>query len=99
PAVLSSLSLHDALPIYPRVEPAIEQVHEQVADDEADRDQEDDALDERIVAREDGIDDQAPDAGEREDVLGDDRAADERAELQPEDRKSTRLNSSHVAIS
>ena len=62
--------------------PAIEEVDEQVAQDEADGDQQHDALHQRVVAREDRVDHQAADAGQREDVLGDDRAADQRAELQ-----------------
>ena len=37
-----------------------------------------------IVAREDGVDDEAADARQGEDVLGDDGAADQRAELQAE---------------
>src|SRR5262245_6134329 len=67
-----------------RVDPAIEEVDEQVAQDEADRDQQHHALHQRIVAREDRVHDEAADAGQSEDVLGDDGAADQRAELEPE---------------
>src|SRR6185503_15803296 len=66
------------------VDEPIEQVDHQVADDEADGDQQHDALNERIVAREHRVDHEATDAGQREDVLGDDGAADQRAELQAE---------------
>src|SRR4030095_16994893 len=64
--------------------PAIEHVDDQVAQDEPDGDQQDDALHERIVPREDGIDHKASHAGQREDILRDDGAADERPELEPE---------------
>src|SRR5216684_8832325 len=70
----------------PRIDPAIEEIHEQVAQDEADGDEQDHALHERIVAREDGVHHQAPHAGEGEDVLGDDGAADQGAELEAEHR-------------
>src|SRR5215510_6366199 len=68
----------------PGIDPAIQDVDDQVAQDEADRDQQHDSLHERIVAREYGVDHEAPDPRQREDVLGDDGAADQGAELQPE---------------
>src|SRR5262245_33968413 len=68
----------------PRIDPAIQEVNEQVGQDEAHRDQQHDALDQRVVAREHRVDHEAADAGQREHVLGDHRAADQRAELQPE---------------
>src|SRR5215470_4892954 len=64
------------------IDPAIEQVDEQVAHDERDGDQQNHALDQWIVAREDRVDHEAADARQREDVLGDDGAADQRAQLQ-----------------
>src|SRR5207302_2299248 len=67
-----------------RVDVSIEEIDEQVAHDEAERDQEDHALHQRVVAREHGVDDEAADPGEREDVFGDHSAADQRAELQAE---------------
>src|SRR5437773_8809081 len=67
------------------IDPAIQQVDEEVADDEADRDQQNYALHERIVARKDRVDHEAPDAGQREDVFRDHRAADQRAELEAHD--------------
>src|SRR5207253_9529999 len=76
---LYPLSLHDALPIYPRqhVEAGVE--HEPIADP-------------------------AVDAHPVRHLVADDRDAGERPGRRrrgvvPEDRKSTRLNSSHVAIS
>src|SRR5438045_3626542 len=68
----------------PGIDEAIEDVDQEVAHDEADRDQEYDALHERVVAREDGVHHEAADAGQGEDVLGDDGAADQRAKLQPQ---------------
>src|SRR5215470_10836586 len=70
----------------PRIDPAIEEIHEQVAQDEADGDEQDHALHERVVAREDGVDHEAPDSRKSEDVLRDDGAPDEGAELEPEHR-------------
>src|SRR5919201_3194510 len=66
------------------IDPAIQQVDEQIAHDEAERDQQDHALDERIVAREDRVDDEPSHARQREDVFRDDGTADQRAELKPE---------------
>src|SRR6266850_3889654 len=82
----------------PGIDEAIEDVDEEVAHDEADRDQEYDALHERVVAREDGVHHEAADAGQGEDVLGDDGAADQRAELQPQhgDHRDERV-AQHVA--
>ena len=58
----------------------------QVDQHEAHRDQQDDALHQRVVAREDRVHHQPPDPRQREDGLGDDGAADQRAQLQPDDR-------------
>src|SRR5712664_2984053 len=55
----------------PRIDPAIEDVDDQVAQDEPDRDQQHDSLYQRVVAREDRVDHQPPDTGQREDVLRD----------------------------
>src|SRR5438132_9964014 len=68
----------------PGIDEAIKDVDAEVAHDEADGDQQHHALHERIVAREHRVDHQAPHAGQREHVLGDDGAADQRAELQPQ---------------
>src|SRR5438093_816323 len=70
----------------PRIDPAIQEIHEQVAQDEADGDEQDHTLHERIVAREDGVHHQAPHAWQGKDVLGDDGAADQGAELGAEHR-------------
>ena len=43
------------------------------------------ALDHRVVAGEDGVDGELAEAGQHEDLLGDDRAGDQRAQLQPDD--------------
>src|SRR5215510_2835175 len=67
------------------IDPAIEHVDHEIADDEAHRDQQHDALHQGVVARKDRVDHEATDARQREDVFGDDRAADQRAELQAED--------------
>src|SRR5262245_16284596 len=64
-----------------RIDEAIEQVHDEVRGDEAHRDQQHHALDQRIVARKHGVHHEPPNAGQGEDVLGDDGAADEGAEL------------------
>src|SRR5262249_47089947 len=64
----------------PGVDPAEDHVDQEAGQDEADRDQEDDALHQGVVPREDGIDHQPADAGQGEDVLGDHRPADQRAE-------------------
>src|SRR6185295_17196236 len=68
----------------PRIDEPIEDVDEEIAEDEAHGDQQHDTLHERVVAGEDRVHHQAADAGQREDVLGDDGAADQRAELEPE---------------
>src|SRR5690348_5975301 len=68
------------------IDPAIEEIDGEIADDEAERDQQDHALDERVVACKHGVDDETPHARQREHVFGDHRTADERAELQADDR-------------
>src|SRR4029453_17854374 len=69
----------------PGIDPAIEHVDHEVAHDEAHGDQQHDALHERVVAGKYRVDHEASDTGQGEDVFGDDRAADQRAELQAED--------------
>src|SRR5262249_47789791 len=70
----------------PGIDPPIEHVDHEVAHDEADSDQQHDSLAQRIVPREHRVDNEPPHAGKRENVFRDDRAADQRAELEPEDR-------------
>src|SRR5690554_3147231 len=54
----------------PRVDDGVEEVDDDVHDDEADGDEQDGPLHDRVVAREDRVDEQAADAGPREDGLG-----------------------------
>src|SRR5438552_2317941 len=69
-----------------RVEPAIEDVHEQIDQDEHDGDEQHAALHDRVVTLEDGRDGKAPHTRPREDGLGDDGAAQEKAVLEPDHR-------------
>src|SRR5262249_6055517 len=69
----------------PRVEPAIEEIHEQVRHHEDERGHEHGGLHEGIVALEDGRYGEAADTRPREDGLRDHRAAQERAQLEPDD--------------
>src|SRR5690606_17546981 len=57
----------------PRVEQRVEHVDDEVDDDERDGDHQRDALHHQQVALEDRVDEQAPDAGEGEQGLDDDR--------------------------
>src|SRR6266480_2254958 len=70
----------------PRVEVRVEHVHDEVDEDERGGEQEDRRLHHGIVAVVDRLHRQAPDPRPREDRLGDHRAAEERAELDPDDR-------------
>src|SRR5262249_6914567 len=67
------------------IEDAIEEVDREVEDDEQNRREEDRALHDGVVPVVDRLDGQPPDTRPREDGLGDDRAAQQRAELQPGD--------------
>src|SRR5712691_44167 len=68
------------------IEDAIEHVDGEVDHDEERGRDEDHALHDRVVAVVDRLDGQAPHARPREHRLGDDGAAEERAELEPGDR-------------
>src|SRR6266571_6506483 len=69
----------------PRVEDAVQHVHEQVGEDHDDGDEHDEVLDDGIVAPEDRLDQEPRDAGQVEDGLRDDEAADEKRELDADD--------------
>src|SRR5262245_62469743 len=69
----------------PRVEPAIEQIYEHVRQHEDERGHEHGGLHERIVALKYGRHGESPDPRPREDRFRDDRAPEERAQLQPDD--------------
>src|SRR6476660_10156666 len=60
-----------------RVEQRIERVDDEVHDHVRERDDQDDALHHEVVLAEDGIDDGLADARDREDVLDDERAAEQ----------------------
>src|SRR5881296_100363 len=61
----------------PRVDEGVEEIHGQIDQDVRRRGHQNDALHDRIVAAHDGRDDQAAQAGDVEDDLGDDGAADQ----------------------
>src|SRR3954453_13357842 len=82
-ALMSGLASRDA---DARVEHRVQEVDAEVDDDVRDRRDEDDPLDDRVVAREDRVERELPEARQHEDLLGDDRARDQEAELQAEDR-------------
>src|SRR5438552_1307963 len=63
----------------PRIEHGVEHVDDEIHDDEARRDEQHDALHDDEVAGVDGADQQAADAGQREDGLDDQGAADQPA--------------------
>src|SRR5262245_62091765 len=62
---------------YPRVERGVEQGNQQVDKNVDKAEQQHDTLDDRIIAPEDGVDREAPDARDREHRLGDDGATDQ----------------------
>src|SRR5262245_16754852 len=68
-----------------RVEPHIERVRGKGDGGHRGREEEGRALDDRVVAHEDGLDHQAPDAGPVEDGLRDHRTAQQGGDAQPED--------------
>src|ERR1051325_7940327 len=70
----------------PGIDGGIKSVDEKIDRDERDRVHEHDAGHERIVARRHARDEKAADAGPGEDSLDDDRAAEQRAELEADDR-------------
>src|SRR5438477_3075589 len=65
----------------PRVEVRVHEVDDEVRNEEEPADDEDGALHERIVTLKDGPQEQSPDAGQREDLLRHDRAAEQVADL------------------
>src|SRR4029450_7938876 len=71
---------------HPRVENAVEHVDEQIAEDDDDGDEHDEVLHDRIVAPENRLDQEARDPRQIEDRLGDPGAADEKRELDADDR-------------
>src|SRR5690348_16426328 len=78
-SVASSAAMADA-----RIERGVEQVDEEIDDDEGDGDEQHAALQHDEVARVDALDQQAPDAGQREDRFDDHGAADEPADIEPD---------------
>ena len=69
-----------------RVDHAVEHVDDQVDRDDDRRDQQDAALHDRIVARLHAVNQPVADAGPGKDRLGQDRARQQQADLQPDDR-------------
>ena len=68
------------------VEVGVQHVDDQVHQHEARRDEQHAGLDDRVVALHDPVQDQRPDARQREDLLDDDRAAEQVADLDAGDR-------------
>src|SRR3954469_3435038 len=65
----------------PRVEDGVEHVDDQVEEDEEEHHQGDDPDDDRALLTADRVEDLAPDAGQVEHRLGDDRPAQQRADV------------------
>src|SRR5512132_420215 len=70
---------------HPRVEHPVEHVHGQVRENHDRGDEHDEALHDRIVAPQDGLDEEARDARQVEHGLRDDEAADQERELDADD--------------
>src|SRR5262245_59727920 len=70
---------------YPRVEDAVEHVHHQVRHDDDDRGEHHEVLHDRVIAPEDGLDEEPGDPGQVEHGLGDHEPADEEGELDADD--------------
>src|SRR5947208_16525379 len=68
------------------IENRIEEIHDEVQDHEGGREQQNHALDHGVVTLEDRVEEKPPDAGQRKDVLDDDDAAHDVAELGAGDR-------------
>src|SRR2546430_2657088 len=68
------------------IENRIEEIHDEVQDHEGGREQQNHPLDHGVVTLEDRVEQEPPDAGQREDVLDDDDAAHDVAELGAGDR-------------
>src|SRR5919108_5846419 len=71
----------------PRVDHRVEEVDQQVDEDEGRGHDQHAAADERVVARVDRLDGEAAEPRPGEDRFGEDRPAEEEAELQPDDRQ------------
>src|SRR5438874_12830896 len=69
-----------------RVEHTVEHVDEEVRQDHHDGDEHDEVLDDRVIAPEDGLHEEARDTGHVEDRLGHHETADEKRELDADDR-------------
>src|SRR5579859_4056616 len=69
-----------------RIEPRIQHIHDEVAREVGDRDEQHGPLDHREVAHEDRLHRELPETRPAEDRLDDERAAEEAAELQPDER-------------
>src|SRR5438874_12397975 len=68
------------------IQVAIQKVHDDVDRNEEDRDREHSTLNERVIALHDGREEHAADAWDREDLLDDDRASEQLADLYAEER-------------
>src|SRR6266567_3628620 len=80
-AILPRLAVGD-----PRIEPGVDQVRDQGEEDDENREDEDDRHDHRRVVREDGADQERPDARHAEDLLGDHGAGEDGRDLQRQER-------------
>src|SRR5262245_37549752 len=67
------------------IEHAVQHVHEEVREDDDDRDEHDEVLHDRVVAPQDGLYQEACNAGQIEDGLGHHQAADQKRELDADD--------------
>src|SRR2546428_788879 len=68
------------------IQVAVQEVHHDVEHDEEDPDHQDRALHEGVIALNDRVQQKPPDAGNREDLFDDDRAAQELTDLDAEQR-------------
>src|SRR5690348_8025316 len=80
------------------VEEGVDDVHDQAEQDDEEGAHEDRALHGRQVALLDGVVGEAPDAGDVEDGLGEDRAAQQDAEVEAEDRDDRRDRRAHAVL-
>src|SRR3954470_14088973 len=81
-----------------RVEERVDHVDDQVQQDDEERAEQDGALDRRQIALLDRVEGQAADAGDVEDRLGEDGAAEQDAEVQAEDRDDRRDRRAHAVL-
>src|SRR2546426_12809283 len=68
-----------------RIQNCVHQVHDQADEDDEERDDDDRRLHDRVVAGRDGVQNITADTDSAEDRLGEDRPAEKRPELQPDD--------------